>query len=333
MSSSPIDILPTEISESEPSFDTYEIDYKIFKDGEFSDKSDKKTSNNKFKLLPGLTQEEIQEKDEKEEYIKYFCTINTKNFDYIGILTNKLKRDKYGYSKMDNGDEYLGEFKNEIRDGFGIYKFNPSSDGELSEIYIGEYKDGKKQGQGIYLKIYKSIKEDSTNDLILINYNSGIGIFEEDELKSGKIFTLKDGISMLYQGKLNQLGEPEDDDALMLEEGNKIFKGKISKGNMIEGRNIIVNDKYRKIKAYYFNKKENNEFDFDYNKNEEIDNDCIKIMKEGGVKFYEKEIQNIFKMVNNSFNKFKEFETAINIDFDNDIKNKIKSEVDKIIKQ
>ena len=332
--SSPINnTSPSESTETEPSFDTYEIDYKIFKDGEFIDNLDKKTSKNKFKFLPGLTQEELQKKDENTEYIKYFCIINTKNFDYIGILTNKLKRDKYGYSKMDNGDEYLGEYKSEIRDGFGIYKFNPSLDGELSEIYIGEYKNNKKQGKGLYLKISKIIKEDSNNDLILINYNSGIGFFEEDEIKSGKIFTMKDSIGMLYQGKLNQLGEPDDNDALIFEEGNKIFKGKISKGNMIEGRNIFVNEKFEKTKAYYFNKKENNEYDFDYNKNEEIDEEFIKKMKQGSIKFYEKEIQNIFKMVNNIFNKFKEYETAININFENDIKNKIISEVDKIIKQ
>ena len=317
-------------SEEETTFDTYEIDYKIFKDGEFTKKSNSKPFENKFKLIPGLTQEELKKKDESTEFIKYFCILSTKNFDYIGVLTNHLKRDKYGYSKMENGDEFLGEYKNEIREGFGIYKFNPSSD--ISEIYIGEYKNNKKEGKGMYLKISKIIKDDSTNDFILINYNSGIGTFEEDELKTGRIFTLKDGVGLLYQGKLNQLGEPEDDDALIFEEGNKIFKGKISNGNMIEGRNIFVNEKYEKTKAYYFNKKENDEYDFDYNKKEEVDDECIKKIREGAIKLYEKEIQNIFNIINNIFNKFKIYETAINIDFDNDIKNKIMSEIDKIYK-
>ena len=110
------------LSNKETIFDTYEIDYRINKDGEYiqktsSELSPKKEITNKFKLIPNLTQEEIQKYDkDNSEYPKYFCTITTKDFDYIGILSNQLKRDKYGYSKMDNGDEFLGEYKNEIRD-------------------------------------------------------------------------------------------------------------------------------------------------------------------------------------------------------------------------
>ena len=59
MSSNPGDI-PS--SEEETTFDTYEIDYKIFKDGEFTKKSNSKPFENKFKLIPGLTQEELQKK-------------------------------------------------------------------------------------------------------------------------------------------------------------------------------------------------------------------------------------------------------------------------------
>ena len=230
------------ISDNETTFDTYEIDYRIFKDGEYIQKLEAKTSINKFKLLPGLTQDEIQKRDENSEYPKYFSSISTKNFDYIGVLSNQLKRDKYGYSIMDNKDEYLGEYKNDIRDGFGIYKFNFNEKDDVQEIYIGNYKNNKKDGEGMYLKIYKNIKDES-NKNNLINFNSGLGIFNSDVLKIGKIFSAKDGVEMLFQGKLNDKGEPEDDDALVFEEGNKIFRGKIYNNDMGEGRNIILNDK------------------------------------------------------------------------------------------
>ena len=121
MSSPPKD---SSISESETTFDTYEIDYRIFKDGEYIQKLETKSSINKFRLIKNLTQEEIQKNDSNLEYPKYFSMVSSKDFNYIGILSNQLKRDKYGYSQMDNGDEYLGEYKNEIREGFGIYKFN-----------------------------------------------------------------------------------------------------------------------------------------------------------------------------------------------------------------
>ena len=327
MSSPPKD---SSILANETTFDTYEIDYRIFKDGEYTQKSETKSSINKFKLIPGLTQDEIQKKDENSEYPKYFSTISTKNFDYIGILSNQLKRDKYGYSIMDNKDEYLGEYKHDIRDGYGIYKFNFSEKDDVEEIYIGNYKNNKKEGEGMYLKIYKNIKDDS-NKNILINFNSGLGTFVNDELKSGKIFSAKDGIEMLYQGKLNDKGEPEDDDALIFEEGNKIFRGKIVNNDMVEGRNIILNDKYEKTNAYYFHKNEN-KYDFDYAKKEEIDEECIKKLKENPIKNFGKQIQIIFNEINNCFNKFKDFDTAIKINFENDIKNKIKSEIDKIMK-
>jgi len=321
------------LSNKETTFDTYEIDYRIFKDGKYIQKdSQEKEIINKFELIPNLTKEEIQKKDkDNSEYPKYFCTITTKDFDYIGILSNQLKRDKYGYSKMDNGDEFLGEYKNEIRDGFGIYKYFTEKDEEnIQEIYIGNYTNNKKQGEGMYLKISKSIKNELNKNNILINYNIGIGIFEEDIIKYGKIYSSKEGINMLYQGKLNEKGEPEDDDGLIIEEGNKIFKGKISNGDMIEGRNIVINEKFEKINCYYFRKKEN-KYDFDYATKEEIDEDCIKKIKEYPIQNYGKEIQNIFNEINWAFNKFKNYDTAIKVDFENDIKNKIKNEISSMI--
>ena len=306
-------------SDSEIAFDTYEVDYRIFKDGEFIQNSEFNPSiNNKFKLIQGLTQEELEKKEENSEYPKYFSTISTKNFDYIGILSNQLKRDKYGYSKMEkeHSDEYLGEYKNELRDGFGIYKFNSDNDEDIKEIYIGNYKNNKKEGEGMYLKISKSIKEGSSGNDILINYNSGIGTFESDIFKNGKIFNCKDGVKILYQGKLNEIGEPED----------------VSRGDMIEGRNIILNEKLEKVNSYYFTKIDG-KYDFDYFKKEEIDEDCIKKLKENPIQNYGKNIQNIFNEINNAFNKFKDYDTAIRLDFEKDIKNKIKNEIDKIIKE
>ena len=56
-------------------------------------------------------------------------------------------------------------------------------------------------------------------------------------------------------------------------------------------------------------------------------------MKENPIQNYGKNIQNIFNEINNAFNKFKDYDTAIRIDFEKDIKNKIKNEIDKIIKE
>ena len=320
-------------STENPSFDVNEIDEKIDKEGQFIIKNEKEGKKTTFKYIKNLCKEDINKKDENAFYPKYFCEITAKNFKYIGILTNELKRDIYGYSLLDNQDEFLGEYKNQIREGFGIYKFK--SNEERQEIYIGEYINNKKEGKGIFIKINKIIKDDSNGNSVLIDFDSNIGAFKDNLFHKGIIYSLKDKAEKLYYGKLNDLGEQEDTEALLIEDKNKIFKGKISKGNLIEGRNIFINDKYEKTKAYYFTKekRENNEesYSFDYNKNEKDDDENIKKVKDILERNYSEKMQEIFNLLNNAFNSFKNYEKAINIDFENDIKNKIKSEMDKII--
>ena len=320
-------------SDEETEFNTYEIDQEIFKNKEFVQnfKNEKDKLKNKFAFLPGLTEEEIKKKDPKSEYPKYFAKICTKNFEYIGVLTNELKREKYGYSVMENKDEYLGEYKNEIRDGFGIYKFNPNEDEE--EIYIGDYKDNKKTGQGLYLKIFKSVKESSSGEIILIDFDCGMGDFKDDTFDNGKIFTVRGDNETLYQGKINDIGLPSDEEALIVEGGDKLFYGKIINGELIDGRNIFVDENWNKKNSYYFTKTDNveNPFDFDASKKEDKDEEIIKMVKESNVKAYKSQIQNIFKDVCDSLDKFKKFESAKDVDFENNVKSKIKADVDKII--
>ena len=54
--------------------------------------------------------------------------------------------------------------------------------------------------------------------------------------------------------------------------------------------------------------------------------------EENPIKNFGKQIQNIFNEIDECFNKFKDYDTAMKINFENDIKNKIKSEIDKIMK-
>ena len=322
------------ISTELPSFDINEIDEKITKDGEYIQTSEKTKEQSIFKFLPNLSKEDIYKKDENP-FPKYFCKITANNFKYIGIMNNLLKRDIYGYSLMDNEDEFLGEYKNQIREGFGIYKFKPNE--ERQEIYIGEYTNNKKEGKGMYLKVNKSIKDDSKGNFILIDFDCNIGTFKDNILEKGIIFSIKDGKECLYCGKLNELGEQDDKEALYIEEKNKIFKGKIIKGSIVEGRNIFINEKYEKTKAYNFNilKGDNNEecyaFDNSENTNEEKDDDCIQKVKELLEYNYTKKIQEIYDMINENFNLFRDYEKAINVDFENEIKNKIKNELDNAI--
>ena len=321
------------------SYDIKEIDSKIISEGEFIQKkttSKNEPYENKFKFIPNIPKEYNNKNDKNEIYPKYFCKIIIpEKYTYIGILNNNLKRENYGYSFIQNDDEYLGEYKNDLKEGFGIYKYKQNNNEDLEEIYIGNYKNNKKQGEGMHITISKTIKDDSNSNKILINFKASFGFFEDDLIKEGKIYSINDNLNYFYKGKINYLGEPEDDNAFIIEDKNKIFKGKINKDNMIEGRNIFINDKYEKTKAYYFKKEKNEKneenYQFDYNKNEKDDEENIKKVKEILERKYSEKLQEIFNLLNNSFGTFKSYEKAINVDFDNDIKNKIKNELDKII--
>ena len=62
-------------------------------------------------------------------------------------------------------------------------------------------------------------------------------------------------------------------------------------------KNIFVNEKYEKTKAYYFNKIED-KYDFDYAKKEEVDEECIKKIKENPVNNYLKQSKSQDKIFN-----------------------------------
>lgn len=57
--------------------------------------------------------------------------------------------DCFGTRIFDNGDEYVGEFKDDTATGYGILKFGSNSDWAGDE-YVGEFKDNKRNGFGIY---------------------------------------------------------------------------------------------------------------------------------------------------------------------------------------
>ena len=294
-------------------FDVLEIDAFLSKNNNTPYTKDK----NQFTLLPNT---DLKNQNQNSNFPKYFSHLEFPSFTYIGKLSNQLKREQ-GYTKFENNDEFLGEEKNEKRDGFGIYKYNGTPD--EYEIYIGEFSENTKNGVGLYLNIIKCVEVNKNKKLI--NYDCGIGDFANDQFVDGKIFSVKDGVETLYQGKLNELGVPKDDSGLVVEGGNKIFTGKIDNGELIEGRNIFIDENGEKLKAYYFTKTDDKDkpYNFDISKNEDNDESAIEMIQNSSVKKYQEQIQNIFDKVNESFEKYKNFDEAFKVDFDANIKNVI----------
>lgn len=324
-----------------PSFDILQIDYEISKPDNgriFAiDKS-------KFSFHSSYNPQEKQESQLPENsYPKYFASIDHKLFQYTGVLNNELKRDLYGYSSFENKDEFLGEYNIEQRNGFGIYKYRELQDNEHndyipSEIYIGEYKENSKEGNGIYLTITKkSIIKDQKFEQ-LINYDCAIGVFKEDMFQEGKIFTLNDENQNLFVGKVDQIGAPSDDNALVIEDkGERFFYGKVVDGLMKEGRNVFLDENGNKTKGYYFIKNdqevdEEKRFKFEYEKGQEKDEEMISKVKEIKIGEYKEIIQGIYGKICQAIDTFKSFEKAKEVNFENDVKKNILDEINKLMK-
>ena len=82
--------------------------------------------------------------DQSKRYHNCFGTINLNNGDkYIGEFKD-AKRHGQGTYTFYNGNKYVGEFKDDKMRGQGTYTFYNG------EIYVGEFKDDKPHGKGTY---------------------------------------------------------------------------------------------------------------------------------------------------------------------------------------
>jgi len=70
--------------------------------------------------------------------------LDYKNGYYDGEVNYNNEEHGHGTFVWNNGDEYVGEWRNGEKHGHGVHYF---SDGER---YDGEWRDGKKHGHGIY---------------------------------------------------------------------------------------------------------------------------------------------------------------------------------------
>lgn len=313
-----------------PTFDTLEIDSELTK-------PENKGLFQKDKSIFSLFKDSLTPlKDENKEknFPKYFANIDHKLFTYMGVLTDELKRDLYGYSSFENKDEYLGEYQIEAKEGFGVYKYKENEN--QSDIYIGDYKNNSKTGEGIYLIIKKKLEnKEKPGTIDLINYDCAIGKFKDDLFIEGKIFSINYDKNVLFIGKVDEKGLPSDKNSLVFEGEEKIFRGIVENGKMVEGRNIFLKGG-EKIKGYYFKRKEEenpeDQYEFEYDKDQEKDEESIQWAKKINVGEYRESIQNVYDKIGDLTKKFKNFETAKNVDFNNEVKNNILNEVNKLIK-
>ena len=311
---------------NELKFDVLKIDSRIKKDSQFEE------DGTIFQFCPEYHPESIDESDQKSDYVKYIAKIKNPSFQYLGILSKNLKKENYGYNIFDNGDEYFGQWNKDKKEGYGIYYF---SDPEcIKQIYVGEFKNNMKSGEGIYFTI-TSFTEDNSKPL---DYNLVIGNFNEDIFNSGIVYSIKEGKRKIYRGKMNKEGKKEDNMGELYEDNDKIFFGVIKDNIMMEGRVIIINDRKEIENAYYFTKKGNNiidsEVDFDHFKWKEEDEKYLKKLDEIDSTFNNEKLQELFMnimQIRTNAECGNNFEFIKNLNYDNDIKQKLKEQYGKYL--
>ena len=261
-------------------FDMLKILSIIQKDGSY------KEGDYIFEFYKEYQQQKIEE--EPECLPKYFVDIKYEECRYLGVLSNILTKEIYGYNIFQNKDEYFGHWNNSVKEGYGIYYFKENEKEEeekIKNIYIGEFKKNKKSGEGLYFKI-KNFEEGEGNEIMPKDFIFSLGIFSNDEFKEGIIYNIEGDKRQIYKGKLNEKGEKTDEKAEIYENNNQIFHGALKNNIMIKGRIIVLKNEENVIKkeeAYYFERKEenlNSEYiEFDYRKEEEMDDELIKKMQ------------------------------------------------------
>lgn len=303
--------------------------------GTIKEKGTFKENDNIFEFSKEYTAEKEKSKEEDIDTPKFIVDIKTENAEYLGILTDELKKELYGYNLYDNGDEYFGQWNRNKKDKYGIYYFKETEETKERQIYIGEFCENVKQGEGIYLKI-KNYENEEDNSRPY-QFTFAIGNFEKDNFEKGIIYDISENNKIkIYKGKLNIDGKKEDNNAVIYENGNKLFSGRIKNNIMMEGRVIILREdnisKDEKEEAYYFKRKEENspdeEIEFDYRKGEETDEELIKKMKETLDIFDKEKLKDLYMKAMEFREKIigpDKFKYMKELDFDNNVKLELKA--------
>ncbi len=165
--------------------------------------------------------------DKQNNYLIKIKIISS--FRYYGILSQELKKIEFGSYFYENQDQYIGQWKNDVKEGYGIYFYYNETN--LEELYIGNWKNGKKNGKGFYIWKFSnnSIKFNNSN------YDVIYGNFEDDNFINGYSITKNEKNYFVYYGKFDN-GRKNDENAFFFENNDMGFYGKFENDELKEGR-------------------------------------------------------------------------------------------------
>ena len=186
---------------------------------------------------------------------------NKGNLLYPIIKSLNDEEREYKIKKYNNNEIYKGEFKNNLREGYGTINFGNNI------FYTGQWSNDKKNGKGYYYRKYyckgkekyKTIYEgEYVNDMKQgkgkYYYENGkyyIGTFINDLFfGKGKLFYPNDSLN--YKGEFAE--GYFDGEGVLINEYGDIFEGTFKKGLMKEGILYYPNKAIKYIGSFFDNK-------------------------------------------------------------------------------
>jgi len=193
----------------------------------------KKFANENINLI--LSEVYLTAESENQEAM-YLSHLTDSKFTYDGVLNKYFERSKIGKNTFANGDIYIGNWKNDKRDGFGLYFYKSEGNDAISKLFVGIFGDDGKKKEGFYFDFTGNLSEGN------VSFEAFKGIFDSDEnMERGIFISLNNDItkSYVYFGHFTENKKHDDDGILYLIESRRLFMGKfdndmITLGNLFE---------------------------------------------------------------------------------------------------
>jgi hypothetical protein len=156
----------------------------------------------------------IRWEDEMNPDTKMYVLKNKfNNLPFIGVVNYDFKREGYCVNKYLNGDEYFGNYSNDLRNRQGIYIYKPKYEtGKiiLRQYYFGLWENDLKQGRGIYvwLKEDKNNSKNSYNNKSFnpfnnfdkANFDAYVGNFDKNKFTKGTLLKKEGDNYFVFHG-------------------------------------------------------------------------------------------------------------------------------------
>ena len=153
---------------------------------------------------------------DEEKSNMFYGKIKNENSTFLGILNDLFEREGYCINNYSNDDSYFGYYSEDQRDKHGFYEFKPEIKKKIrkQEFYFGLWKNDERHNRGINLWISEPEKNIPFSNFEDANFDSYIGLFENNNFKRGTFLSKNKNDYYVYHGNFDNEGNRNGDNCL-----------------------------------------------------------------------------------------------------------------------